>query len=467
MVGALLTLASAYWAAAPPVDAAPILLEGIAAQVGEEIVLESELAEQLAVARLRYGVADSLLAKAREDILARAIDEQVLVQEARARGVAASPQEISMAVDRLLETLRQQYGSEENLRAEMEREGVTDDELRERYRAQAENEILYSRLLQREIYSKIEVTDADVEDYYREHRDEIPDKQEAVRLAHVFASVRPEEEVIDRAQGKLDQVRSALDEGQDFAAVARQYSDDPGASQFGGDLGWLERGQIDPRIEEVLFGLEVGEVSEPFQTPLGIQILKVTDRGDDGSKVRASHILVLLAPGRSDIARAKAKIDKVAGLAKAGTDFADLAATYSDDTESAEKGGDLGHFAVEELVPVIAEAVDGIGVGETSEVIETDQGYHVFKVTERQAGGRVTLEEIRDQLRNLILEERAAQDVETWLTKIRSNYYIRRATADPLAQAGPAPTVISRPVALDQAAAPAPSTANETSEEDE
>jgi peptidyl-prolyl cis-trans isomerase SurA len=415
--------------AATRAGAEALLLDGIAAQVGDEIILESELLERLAVARVQYAIADSNLTAAREELLQRMIDEKVIVQEARKQGITAGEEEVERTVDQYVDTIQQQLGSEQALERELAREGISHDDMLERYRAQARQEILYSRLVQRQIYSKIDITDDEVEQYYREHRDELPEKEAQVRLSHVFIGVRPSDAAITAAQDKLDRVQSRLAAGESFEDVALELSDDPGTRQHGGDLGWFRRGQLDGAFEEAAFSTPVGEVSEPFQTPVGVELVKVTDRDEERDRVRAEHILIMLSTTREDVVQARERAERVLQLARSGVDMASLAREYSDDPESAERGGDIGVFQLPDLVPFVAEAIQGLGVGEVSNVVESEQGLHIFKVTERQEGGEYTLPEIREQLRNRIGEERASELTDAWLADLRREYFIRRTDA--------------------------------------
>ncbi len=408
-----------------PLAAAPVYLDGIVAQVGQEVVLASEVDEQLSIASLRMGIPDSSQARAREEILQRIIDEKVIVQEARARAVTVSDEEVQQAVDQHIEGIQGQIGGAEAFDQELAKEGLTRDELVSRYREEARRELLYTRLLQREIYSKIEVTDKEVDEYYLKHRSELPRKQGQVELAHVFIGFRPDEREIAAVEQKVQGVLRRLEGGESFGAVAGALSDDPGSREHGGDLGWFARGDLDPRLAEVASKLEPGQLSDPFQTPQGVEILHLEER--DGERLHLGHILVALKVSEEAKQRARAKADKVHEQAVGGKDFAALAEESSDDRESAAKGGSLGRFAESELSPAIAGAVRGLAPGDLSEVVTSEQGYHVFRLIAREGGGEYELGEIRDRLKSRMVEERAGEKTESWLAGVRSRYFIRRA----------------------------------------
>jgi peptidyl-prolyl cis-trans isomerase SurA len=405
--------------------AEPVYLDGIAAQVGQEIVLTSEIEEQLAIASLRLGLADSNVAQAREEVFQRIIDEKIIVQEARARGISVSSEEVEQAVTQHLDLIRKQLGGEETFQRELAKEGLTAEELRDRYREEARRDLLYTRLIQREIYSKIDVTDEEVDQYYQEHKAELPRKAGKVELAQIFIGLRPEENTIAAAQEKLDRIRARLSGGDSFADVARAHSDDRATREQGGDLGWFNPGDLDEHMAEVTAALKPGETSEPFQVPLGIEIIRLAER--DSTRVHLQHIRVALEVSPEARRRLRERAERLREQAAAGTDFAVLADQHSDDRESAAKGGNLGDFNEVELSPAVADAVRELKPGELTGVVETDVGFHVFKVVKREGGGEYELADIRDRLRDRIIEERAAQRTQAWLTGVRANYFIRRA----------------------------------------
>jgi peptidyl-prolyl cis-trans isomerase SurA len=246
-----------------------------------------------------------------------------------------------------------------------------------------------------------------------------------VELAHVFLGLRADEKSVAAAQEKLDRVGRRLAAGESCSAVARDLSDDPRTRQSGGELGWFEMSEIDDRLRAVAADLKPGEVSEPFQVPLGVELLRLVAR--EGDRVHLQHIHVALVVDEEDRRRLRERAEGIRRQAAGGKDFAELAKTHSDDRDSAAKGGSLGTFDDQELNSTISGAVGELAPGEVSKVVETEQGFHVFKVIQREGGGEYELAEIRDRLRNRMVEERAAVRTQAWLPEIRANYFIRRA----------------------------------------
>jgi parvulin-like peptidyl-prolyl isomerase len=182
--------------------------------------------------------------------------------------------------------------------------------------------------------------------------------------------------------------RRARLQGANFAALAREYSDEP-TGKNGGYLDVFPRGLMIKPFEDAAFGMEVGQVSDVVETPLGFHVIK----REAIAEVAAAHILVQWVgaqgtdrPGARPVTRTRAeareRAESLRKLAAArGADFAALAREYSD-CPTAPEGGNLGRFGRGRMLPAIEVAAFKLGVGDVSEVIETSYGYHIVKRTE-------------------------------------------------------------------------------------
>jgi peptidyl-prolyl cis-trans isomerase C len=141
-----------------------------------------------------------------------------------------------------------------------------------------------------------------------------------------------------------------------------------------------------------------------------------------GERARARHILIRVAPNASkdDRAAALKKIKDIQARLKKGEDFADLAGKYSDDPGSKERGGDLGYFSRGDMVPAFDKAAFALDVGQTSDIVETDFGYHIIQLQEKKAAGKMSLDEIKDDLREYLFQQRGAKRFESYVKDLRS-----------------------------------------------
>jgi len=173
----------------------------------------------------------------------------------------------------------------------------------------------------------------------------------------------------------------------DFEALAKQYSEDPSAAENGGNLGWFSAMRMVYPFETAAFTTPVGEISQPVRTRFGYHILKVNGKREAAGEIRAAHIMVKTGKDVSaeEVAKAKEKALEVKGLLDSGkSTFEELATKYSEDKGSAAKGGELPQFGTGRMVAAFEKAAFGLkNVGDVSEPIETEYGWHIIKLLER------------------------------------------------------------------------------------
>ena len=145
---------------------------------------------------------------------------------------------------------------------------------------EAANSILARNYMREHIdASGIKVSDKEIEEYYRKHKDDFKEK-ESVKAQHILVKVNKEDDkkAWSAAKKKAEMIRKKAVNGADFAALAKEYSDDPGSKNNGGELGFFTRGRMVPEFEKAAFSLKKGEISEPVKTAFGYHIIKLEDR---------------------------------------------------------------------------------------------------------------------------------------------------------------------------------------------
>lgn len=172
----------------------------------------------------------------------------------------------------------------------------------------------------------------------------------------------------------------------DFEALAKQYSEDPSAAEKGGNLGWFSAMRMVYPFETAAFTTPVGQISQPVRTRFGYHILKVNGKREASGEIRAAHIMVKTGKDvpAEEVAKAKEKAVEVKGLLDSGkSTFEDLATKYSEDKGSAAKGGELPQFGTGRMVAAFEKAAFALkNVGDVSEPIETEYGWHIIKLLE-------------------------------------------------------------------------------------
>lgn len=217
------------------------------------------------------------------EVLEQFITEKLLEAEIREAGISVSDAEIDQYIERVKQNNRL---SEEDFRTVLSREGQT----LVSYRKAVKSELERNDLINRQVRRKVNITDEDVERYYKLHADQYRADDRA-RIRHILISLpaSADDTQMANASTKAKELYQRIKAGEDFATLARQHSQGAGSSD-GGDIGWVKRGTLIGGLEEVAFNkLKVGEVSEPFRTTMGLHIVKLEAR-DRGNQLPLSKV---------------------------------------------------------------------------------------------------------------------------------------------------------------------------------
>jgi len=431
---ALLTLGSSAWVHAQGTSGAPgprvgaDLAEGVAAVVGDKPILRSEVEEQFGLLAPQFQVDPSDTAQAnqlRRDILENLVSEQLLSLEAEAQAIKVDQTQIDQAVDEAIRGDRERLGAD-GFAAELLKEGITETQLRTRYMEDARKESLRRQLLQKQISSKVEVTDTQVEKYFRDNQEKIGKKPRALRVLDLFVRTTPDSVIEQTYRKRAEEVHGEIQTGLSFEEAARRYSDDAKTREQGGVLGRFGPGELGDRsFEKWAFTLPIGETSEPIRTNLGYHIIQVVSRDPQSQWTQIRHVLIQVNPSRTDESRVIANVESIRHRIVSGElDFAEAVRRYSDDAASRETGGDVGWLPIDSFLGDTHGAVDSLRVGDVSRIARVEGGFHVFKLIGEQAETNYTFDEIKDQLRDMVEREQRQKAVEEYLKELRGRYYV-------------------------------------------
>jgi len=253
------------------------ILDRVVATINDRAIMQSELQEALELYEHQMGQQSPEMMSERDRtalqrrVLEDLVDKSLIEGFAVKAGIEASDEEINRAIE---EVLSRAHISEDELREALQLDNLSYEE----YRDQIRDQLVKAKMIQREIRSRINITDKQIEEYYLDHPDEFR-AEEGVVLRHILFPLPypPAPEVVDATVKEASRVRQEILEGKPFPEAARQYSNDPTAGQ-GGWLGFFRKGSLSPEMEAGIVDLEEGEVSEPVQTALGIHLLKVEER---------------------------------------------------------------------------------------------------------------------------------------------------------------------------------------------
>jgi len=250
-------------------------------------------------------------------------------------------------------------------------------------------------------------------------------KKWRIRTSHILIKVNEMASPADTlaAYNKAMEIRKRIEKGEDFATLAKEYSDDDASKINGGDIGYLTVFTTVLPYENVAYSLKVGEVSQPVRSQYGYHIIKVTDRKENVGDVKVAHIMILVPRDakEEDAKKAEEKINEVYQKLLNGEDFAKLALEYSDDKASAKRGGDLPWFGPGRMVPEFESVAYETKLGEFSKPFRTAFGWHIIKKIEVRPLG--TFEAEKNELANKIAKDPRAQQSKTvFLEKLKNQY---------------------------------------------
>jgi|SRR5262245_33816946 len=401
-------------------------MDGVAAVVGGEPIFDSEVDEQLYLFFMQSGVRpDSVQAqRARKEILDRLIDEKLIVQEAKRKQVSVADSELTRQVSDAIADAKQRLGGDAGYQAELAKEGISENDLKERYRAEIRRQLLANQLLRRELNLKLEVSPSEAEAYFRTNSSEFPKRPQEVGIAVIQIPLEAESSAVvaaqKRAQAALDRVRK----GESFARLAQEVSEDPGTRASGGDLGFFNRGDLDSTFEATAFRMKPGETSGLVRTPFGYHIIRLEEIDTTRKEVHARHILIRVVPQESDQKRAEQLATSVYQQAAKGADFGDLVRRYSKYKGPTGPGGNLGFLPLSAFPAEFRGVLDSLAIGQVSPPLLGPQGYNIFKMLDRHEERAYTLDEVKEQLPDLVRQIKLKKQYDGWVAALRSRSHV-------------------------------------------
>jgi len=425
---AVIALAAALLApAAARSDEGPVLVDRVLAIVDEEVILQSDVDREVELYRMNEEYqelpATAESPELRRELLDRLIESKLIIAAAKAADMSVDEEAIQSSVDQRIEQFVERFGSREVFERELLRSGTTEADFRERMASQLRDDQYLRLVVGKFIRPDIEVLENEVRDYYLAHLEEMPAEPDSVVLSNILVPVQPTLEVRQRIQDRIAEAQAALATGRSFTDVAAEYSRGPNARR-GGAVGVVGPGDLfDPALDRAVFALEIGQVSEPVVSSRGVHLLKVDEIRSDGRRA-LSQIFLPIEVTEEDVQRARAEIDAARDRLLAGESFAVVAAEVSADPASAPRGGLLGAFRLEDLSEEFQTVIDAAQVGQVTEPVQTQAGWYVFLVQERIAGHRYTYEELKDQLRAAVENEKIEVALAGYVLELRTRFFI-------------------------------------------
>lgn len=406
----------------------PVEVDHIVAVVADGVITRNELKARLATAvsqLQRRGTPLPPQDVLEGQMLERLIIERAQLAYARESGLRIDDQQLEQAIGRIAANNKL---SVTQFRAALEKDGIAYPAFREEIRT----EMTMARLREREVESRLVVSDAEIDNYLANQA--ATGSSEEFELAHILLrapeSATPEQ--LQKLRKRGEEALARAKAGENFAQLAASYSDAPDALQ-GGELGWRPLNRLPTLYADIAARLQPGGISDLQRSSAGFHILKLV--GKRGGNMPASvmqtharHILIRVNEVVSE-AEARHKLETVRERIANGVEFAEQARLFSQDG-TAGKGGDLGWLNPGDTVPEFERAMDALQPGELGKVIKSPFGMHLIQVIERRERD-VSAERQRAVARQAIRERKLDEAYQDWLRQLRDRTYIENRLENP------------------------------------
>ena len=397
-------------------------LDRIVAVINDDVIMRTELAEKIRTVTSQMQEQKIPLPPQpilEKQVLDRLIMTKLQIQTAQNTGIRVDDETLNRTISNI--------AAENELNLNQFREILEGDGYGyETFRKDIRNEILISRLQQRQVDNRIIVTEREIENFLS-NREFQGETDIEFHIAHILVAINEGASTrqVTKTRETADKVLSELQGGADFSNMAATYSDGQQALD-GGDLGWRKAGQVPTLFADFITNMEVGDLSDIIKSPSGYHIIKLIDKRSTEQVVvtqtKARHILIQpdeLTTPEDALRRLRQLRMRIEG----GDDFAELARAHSVDAMSAAQGGDLGWVNPGDLVPEFQRVMDSLEPGATSEPFRTQFGYHVVQVLDRREHD--STEDIKRARAREAIRRRKLDEARTdWLRQMRDEAYV-------------------------------------------
>jgi len=406
-------------------------IDDIIAQVGEEIILLSEVEEQFALAAAQQG---DLPVEAKCDIIDQLLSQKLILNQAALDSIVVSEDEIetqlNARIDRILGYMQGDVAQFEAYY------GKSVNKVKEEFRTDLRAQITTERM-QSIIMGDVKITPSEVKDFFALiPKDSLPYFNSEVEIGELVYKPKINNEERLAAMNKAQDIRDRIVEGgEDFAELASIYSEDPGSGKLGGELGWAKRNTFVPEFEASAYTLENGEISQLVETEFGFHILQLIERRGNSIKVR--HILIKPVITQADLDLAAFQLDSIRNeIAIDSITFSKSVKRFGDEnTQSYNNDGVMvnpqtgnGFFEIGDLEPDIYFAIDSLAINEMTAPMEFKNPagetlYRIILLKSRTSPHKADLALDYSRIQKAALESKKNIFINNWVEeKIGSTY---------------------------------------------
>lgn len=411
------------------VEAQEQVIDEVVAVVGANFVLQSDIEAQYIQYRMQGAIKDARATRCQ--ILEDMLFQKLLLNQAELDSVQVTEDQIEQTMDARFRYYIQQFGSQEKLEQFYKKPLL---QIKEEFRTLVKEQLMVDEV-QQKLTKDIKVTPSEVRAFFnRIPLDSIPTIEMEYQVGQIVKEPIISKEEMDATRERLRVLRERIVKGENFAALATLYSEDPGSSRKGGEVGFVSRGQLYPEYEASAFSLKQGEISDIVKSKAGYHIIQMIERR--GEMINTRHILLMPKISDEDLTRASALLDSVANLIKENKmTFEEAALKFSDDPGKINGGLMVNpvsgntQFAANQLDPKIFFVIDKMKVGDISKPMammneEAKQTINLYYLKNRTEPHWANLKDDYSVIQEWALNEKQNKAIGKWIgQKINSTYF--------------------------------------------
>lgn len=406
------------------IQAAPKVVDGVAAIVNNNVILQSDIDEMLQNVKASTDPQNLPDDKAlRHQIIERLINENLILQQAAKLNIKISEDEITEAIKSIAKKNNMTIN---DLRGYLASVGMSYNS----YRHKISKELLIEQARMNIIKQRIMISDREVNNLANEIAKQ-PNKNREVNISHILIALpeSPSKKQIEDANTKAQNIVDRLKKGESFAKLAATYSNDERALE-GGKMGWHKLNELPSIFEERLVRAQKNDIIGPIRSGVGFHILKVEGNHSEAPKiitikeVNARHILIKTNVLVTDEI-AKNKIQEIRqSIVNGSTSFASAAKIYSEDPGSADNGGELGWNNPDNFDSNFRAALLRLSKGEISQPVKSSYGWHLIQLIDSRNVDK-TEDAKKDQAYRLIFNRKFGEELQVWIQELKGDAYIK------------------------------------------
>lgn len=393
----------------------------------------SELEEQFSLIKERQG---DVPADARCMILDNILTTKLLVNQAKLDSIEVTDEEVEAQLNARIEQILEYMGGD--LEQFQDYYGQTVTEVKDAFRQDLRAQLLSDRM-RAQVMQNVTVTPSEVKRFFNNiPRDSLPYFDSEVEVGEIVMKPQVNEVERQKAIDKLKELRRRIvEDGEDFAELARLFSDDPGSARLGGDLGWTKRGKFVPEFEAAAYKLDDNEISDIVESEFGFHLIQLIARR--GNSINTRHILIKPQITDKDLLLTQNKLDSVRNLILADSfTFSQAVKIFGyEDVQSYNNDGKMinpktgnTYFEIADLEPDVYFTIDTMQVGGISSAYSYldprgETLYRIINLQSRTEPHAASLEKDYSKIQEAAIEQKRATYMSDWVAQKVNDTYIR------------------------------------------